>query len=125
MSIPTKAAVAALKAHNGDITLHFVLDGNLRDPKFSVQEGLTTRIAAGFRESAGRQRGRRGERRGRNGKRPGKCVEEFAGAVSGSNRVANTARKRMRPSALRLPRASSQTGNPSSRSLASVCAALT
>ena len=53
MSIPTKAAVAALKAHNGDITLHFVLDGNLRDPKFSVQEGLTTRIAAGFAKALG------------------------------------------------------------------------
>jgi hypothetical protein len=53
MSIPTKAAVAALKTHNGDITLHFVLDGNLRDPKFSVQEGLTTRIAAGFAKVLG------------------------------------------------------------------------
>jgi hypothetical protein len=53
MSIPTKAAVAALKARNGDITLHFVLDGNLRDPKFSVQEGLMTRIAAGFAKALG------------------------------------------------------------------------
>ena len=53
MSIPTKAAVAALKTHDGDITLHFVLDGNLRDPKFSVQEGLTTRVAAGFAKALG------------------------------------------------------------------------
>jgi hypothetical protein len=53
MSIPTKAAVAALKAHNGDITLHFVLDGNLHDPKFSVQEGLMKRIGAGFANALG------------------------------------------------------------------------
>ncbi|MFM0004218.1 DUF748 domain-containing protein [Paraburkholderia dipogonis] len=53
MSIPTKAAVAALKSHNGDITLHFVLDGNLRDPKFSVQEGLMKRIGTGFAKALG------------------------------------------------------------------------
>ncbi|REG60086.1 uncharacterized protein DUF748 [Paraburkholderia sp. BL6669N2] len=53
MSIPTKAAVAALKSHNGDITLHFVLDGNLRDPKFSVQEGLIKRIGNGFAKALG------------------------------------------------------------------------
>jgi hypothetical protein len=53
MSIPTKAAVAALKTHNGDITLHFVLDGNLRDPAFSVQEGLIKRVSAGFANALG------------------------------------------------------------------------
>ncbi|MGF6922644.1 DUF748 domain-containing protein [Paraburkholderia sp. 40] len=53
MSIPTRAAVAALKTHNGDITLHFVLDGDLRDPKFSVREGILTRIGAGFAQALG------------------------------------------------------------------------
>ncbi|MFM0358575.1 DUF748 domain-containing protein [Paraburkholderia nemoris] len=53
MSIPTKAAIAALKTHNGDITVHFVLDGNLRDPKFSVQESLMTRLGAGFAKAMG------------------------------------------------------------------------
>ncbi|WP_144138064.1 DUF748 domain-containing protein [Paraburkholderia sp. BCC1884] len=53
MSIPTKAAIAALKTHNGDITLHFELDGNLRDPKFSVREGLMKRLGAGFAKSLG------------------------------------------------------------------------
>jgi hypothetical protein len=53
MSIPTKAAIAALKTHNGDITLHFELDGNLRDPKFSVQESLMKRLGAGFAKSLG------------------------------------------------------------------------
>jgi Domain of Unknown Function (DUF748) len=53
LSIPTRAAVAALKAHNGDITLHFVLDGNLRDPKFSVREGIMKRLGAGFAKELG------------------------------------------------------------------------
>ncbi|MFM0503735.1 DUF748 domain-containing protein [Paraburkholderia caffeinilytica] len=53
MSIPTKAAIAALKTHNGDITLHFVLDGNLRDPKFSVQESLMARLGTGFAKTMG------------------------------------------------------------------------
>lgn len=53
MSIPTKAAIAALKTHNGDITLHFVLDGNLHDPKFSVREGIMKRIGAGFAKTLG------------------------------------------------------------------------
>ncbi|MFM0647192.1 DUF748 domain-containing protein [Paraburkholderia bryophila] len=53
MSIPTKAAIAALKSHNGDITLHFVLDGNLRDPKFSVREGIVKRIGADFAKTLG------------------------------------------------------------------------
>ncbi|MBC8724400.1 DUF748 domain-containing protein [Paraburkholderia sp. 31.1] len=53
MSIPTHAAVAALKTHNGNITLHFVLDGDLRDPKFSVREGILARIGAGFAQALG------------------------------------------------------------------------
>ncbi|MDT8842838.1 DUF748 domain-containing protein [Paraburkholderia fungorum] len=53
MSIPTKAAIAALKTRNGDITLHFELDGNLRDPKFSVRESLMKRLGAGFAKSLG------------------------------------------------------------------------
>jgi hypothetical protein len=53
MSIPTRAAVAALRTHNGDIILHFVLDGDLRDPKFSVREGILARVGAGFAEALG------------------------------------------------------------------------
>jgi hypothetical protein len=53
LSIPTHAAVAALKAHKGAITLHFVLDGNLRDPKFKLNESLTTELRAGFAQALG------------------------------------------------------------------------
>ncbi|WP_144150990.1 DUF748 domain-containing protein [Paraburkholderia sp. BCC1885] len=53
MSIPTKAAIAALKSRNGDITVHFELDGNLRDPKFSVNESLLNKLGTGFAQVMG------------------------------------------------------------------------
>ncbi|SDE30603.1 DUF748 domain-containing protein [Paraburkholderia lycopersici] len=53
LSIPTRAAVAALKAHKGAITLRFVLDGNLRDPKFKLNENLMTELRAGFAQALG------------------------------------------------------------------------
>lgn len=53
LSIPTRAAVAALKAHKGTITLHFVLEGDLRDPKFKLNESLITELRAGFAQALG------------------------------------------------------------------------
>jgi uncharacterized protein involved in outer membrane biogenesis len=53
LAIPTHVAIAALKAHNGDITLHFVLDGNLRDPRFKLDESLMTEVRAGFAKALG------------------------------------------------------------------------
>lgn len=52
LSIPTKAAIAALKDH-GQIKLDFELDGDLHDPKFSLNESLTRKIAAGFAKALG------------------------------------------------------------------------
>jgi len=53
LSIPTRAAVAALKSHGDEITLHFVLDGNLRDPKFKLNESLMTELRANFAKALG------------------------------------------------------------------------
>jgi hypothetical protein len=53
MSIPTKAVIAALQKHTDDITLHFVLEGNVRDPKFSLNENLLTKIGNGFASALG------------------------------------------------------------------------
>lgn len=52
LSIPTRAAIAALKSH-GQIKLDFVLDGNLHDPKFSLNESLSRKMAAGFAKALG------------------------------------------------------------------------
>ncbi|HTH62336.1 MAG TPA: DUF748 domain-containing protein [Paraburkholderia sp.] len=53
MSIPTRAAIAALKTRNGDLTLHFTLEGNLRDPKFELNDRLFTQIRTGFAKALG------------------------------------------------------------------------
>jgi uncharacterized protein involved in outer membrane biogenesis len=53
LSIPTKAAVAALKNHQGQIKVDFQLDGDLHDPKFSLNESLSKKIAAGFAKVLG------------------------------------------------------------------------
>jgi hypothetical protein len=53
LSIPTKAAIAALKDRKEQIKLDFVLDGDLRDPKFSLSESLSKKLAAGFAKALG------------------------------------------------------------------------
>ncbi|GJH14449.1 DUF748 domain-containing protein [Caballeronia novacaledonica] len=53
LSIPTKAAIAALKDRKEQIKLDFVLDGDLRDPKFSLSESLSKKLAAGFAKVLG------------------------------------------------------------------------
>jgi hypothetical protein len=53
LSIPTKAAIAALKDRRDQIKLDFVLDGDLRDPKFSLNESLSKKLAAGFAKALG------------------------------------------------------------------------
>jgi len=53
LSIPTKAAIAALKDRKEQIKLDFMLDGDLRDPKFSLSESLSKKLAAGFAKVLG------------------------------------------------------------------------
>ncbi|MBP0595161.1 DUF748 domain-containing protein [Paraburkholderia sp. LEh10] len=53
MQIPTRAAVAALKRHGDDITLHFTIDGNLRDPTFKLNESVMTELRANFAKALG------------------------------------------------------------------------
>lgn len=53
LSIPTKAAIAALKDRKEQIKLDFVLDGDLRDPKFSLSESLSKKLTTGFAKALG------------------------------------------------------------------------
>ncbi|RKP45770.1 DUF748 domain-containing protein [Pararobbsia silviterrae] len=52
-SIPKKAAVAALKNDQGRIDIPFALQGNLRDPHFSIEEDWSKRVSAGLAKAAG------------------------------------------------------------------------
>ena len=53
MGMPRQAVVAALKNHNNQIALHFVLEGNLNDPQFSLNESLSKRIGTSVAEGLG------------------------------------------------------------------------
>jgi hypothetical protein len=52
-SVARQAAITALQDKNNRITLAFTLDGNLSDPSFSLNEGITTRFAAGLAKALG------------------------------------------------------------------------
>lgn len=52
-SIPRDIAIAALKDKQNRITLDFSLQGNLSDPKFSLNENIATRLAAGLAKALG------------------------------------------------------------------------
>ena len=53
MGMPRGAAIAMLKNRNSKISVKFVLDGDLNDPRFSLNENLTTRIGSSVANSLG------------------------------------------------------------------------
>lgn len=48
MGVPRSAVVNSLKDHNGAIDVDFTLKGDVTHPNFSLNEALSTRIAAGL-----------------------------------------------------------------------------
>ena len=53
LGVPRAALVALLQDQHHDITVHFVLAGNLDDPRFSLHEALGTRVAVALAEHVG------------------------------------------------------------------------
>ena len=53
MGLPRQAAVNMLKNERRDIRMQFTLQGNLDDPRFSLNESLATRFSAGLAETLG------------------------------------------------------------------------
>jgi len=53
LGMPRQAAVGALKDGSKDIRVNFTLDGNLDDPKFSLNENLAMRFGAGLADTLG------------------------------------------------------------------------
>jgi hypothetical protein len=53
MGLPRDAVMGALKNRRGEIAVSFVLEGNLDDPTFSLNEAFTTRLASSLAESLG------------------------------------------------------------------------
>lgn len=53
MGVPRQAVVAALKNRKGQIAIQFTLEGNLDDPKFSLNESFALRVGAAVAETLG------------------------------------------------------------------------
>jgi len=53
MGVPRQAVVSALKNGKDQIEVHFVLEGNLDDPQFSLNENLAMRLGAGLAGTLG------------------------------------------------------------------------
>lgn len=53
MGMPRSAVIGMLKDKSGRITVKFVLDGRLDDPKFSLNEAFMTRVGASMAETLG------------------------------------------------------------------------
>ncbi|MFA5243552.1 MAG: DUF748 domain-containing protein [Sulfuricella sp.] len=53
MGVPRQAIVAALKNQKGKITVQFTLEGNIKDPRFSLNESFTQRTGTAIAESLG------------------------------------------------------------------------
>ncbi|WP_420475654.1 DUF748 domain-containing protein [Noviherbaspirillum sp. ST9] len=53
MGVPRQAVVAALKNRKDQISIDFTLDGNLDDPKFSLNESFALRVGAAVAETLG------------------------------------------------------------------------
>jgi len=53
MGLPRQAVLNAMKNRNDQITMHFTLQGNLNDPKFSLNESFATRVGSGIADTLG------------------------------------------------------------------------
>jgi len=53
LSLPRKAAIAALEDRQGRVSFDFTLTGNLDDPKFSLDDDLSMRMAGGLAKAIG------------------------------------------------------------------------
>lgn len=53
MGMPRSAVVGMMKDRNGQISVKFVLEGNVNDPNFSLNENLTTRVGSAVANTLG------------------------------------------------------------------------
>ncbi len=51
MGVPRDAVLSLMKDQGNRITLHFILEGDIRNPKFSLKETLTQRLAVSMAET--------------------------------------------------------------------------
>ena len=53
MGIPRNAVIGMMKNRDGKITLRFILEGNINDPRFSLNENLARMLGSSMADSLG------------------------------------------------------------------------
>ncbi len=53
MGMPRSAAIGMMKGRDGKISVKFVLEGDINDPRFSINENLATRIGVSMADTLG------------------------------------------------------------------------
>jgi len=53
LGVPRSMALSFLKNNNNEISLNFVLEGNLNNPRFNIRENLATRLSVGIANKLG------------------------------------------------------------------------
>lgn len=83
MGMPRSAVLALMKDRNGRISVDFVLEGQIDDPEFSLDESIATRVASSVAESLGVSLGGLVRGVGRAGSSAAKGVSEAVGKLFG------------------------------------------
>ena len=53
MGMPRNAVIGLMKSRDGKIALKFVLDGNINDPQFSLNENMAKKFSSSMANSLG------------------------------------------------------------------------
>ena len=86
MGMPRNAVVNSLKNRNGAIDVDFILKGDITHPNFSLNEALSTRIAAGLAGQLGFSLKELGEGVGRLGQKGAEGIGKAAGGIGSAVR---------------------------------------
>jgi len=83
MGLPRQAVLAFLMRNDNKITVDFVLEGDINNPQFSLNQGLTTRLALAMAKTLGVNIGGMVEDVGTLGQKGGEAVGQAAKSTGG------------------------------------------
>ncbi|HUS84019.1 MAG TPA: DUF748 domain-containing protein, partial [Anaerolineales bacterium] len=83
MGLPRRAVLAFLTSNDNKITVDFVLEGDINNPQFSLNQGLTTQLAFAMAKALGVNLGGMVEDVGTLGQKGGEAVGQAAKSTGG------------------------------------------
>jgi hypothetical protein len=89
MGVPTSVVVSALRDKDDKIEVDFVIEGDIDNPRFSLNEYFAKRVGSALVGSIGGVRGVEKalqEAGGETGKEAGKILKQFEGAFGGTKK---------------------------------------